>query len=195
LKVEEARRRDQEEYTAWEEKVTLATDVLDHKDEAYHYVLETHTPLDELQALGSELEFELLAPATLMVSFHVNENSVFPSVVKSISPTGRLSVRKMPVGKFNEAYQDYVCSAALRIAREAFAVLPIHTLYLHAHGKELDTSTGYERIEPILSVKYDRTTLEGLNVDRLDPSDSMQNFEHNMKLMKTKGFQVVEKVE
>jgi hypothetical protein len=101
----------------------------------------------------------------------------------------------MPLGKFNEAYQDYVCSAALRMAREAFAVLPIHTLYLHAHETKLATSTGHESIEPILSVKFDRATLEGLNFGLLDPSDSMQNFEHNMKVMKTKGFQVVEEVE
>jgi hypothetical protein len=194
-RVETARKKDQEEYIGWQEKVTLATAVLGHDIEAYNHVLEKYIPLEELQELGSDLEFELVAPEILMISFQVNENSVIPTEVKSISPTGRLSVTKMPVGKFNEAYQDYVCSAALRMAREAFAVLPIHTIYLHALGKILDTSTGFEEIQPILSVKLDRATLERINLDQLDPSASMQNFEHNMKLMKTKGFQVVEKIE
>lgn len=190
-----AKQNDQEEYRAWEEKVTLTTAVLEHNEEAYNHVLEKYTPLEELQELGSDLEFELVAPEILMISFQVNENTVIPTEVKAITPTGRLSVTKMPLGKFNEAYQDYVCSAALRMAREAFAVLPIHTIYLHALGNILDTATGFEEIQPILSVKLDRATLERLNLDQLDPSDSMQNFEHNMKLMKTKGFQVVEKVE
>lgn len=195
LSVEEAKRSDQEEYTAWQEKVTIATEVLNHNEEAYNYALDNYTPLEELQDIGGDLEFELLAPEKLMISFQANEDSVIPYEVKSISPTGRLSVRQMQIGKFNEAYQDYVCSASLRMAREAFAVLPIHTLYLHAQGGMLDTMTGFEKKETILSVKFDRATLEGLNFDLLDPSDSMQNFEHNMDLMKTKGFQVVKKLE
>jgi hypothetical protein len=194
-RVKVARENDQEEFRAWQEKVTLATAVLEHDEKAYNYVLEKYTPLEELQELGSDLEFKLVAPETLMISFRVNENSVIPTEVKSMTPTGRLSVTKMPSGKFNEAYQDYVCSTALRMAREAFAVLPIHTIYLNVLGNILDTSTGFEDIQPILSVKLDRATLERLNLDQLDPSDSMQNFEHNMRLMKTKGFQAVEKIE
>jgi hypothetical protein len=194
-RVKAARENDQEEYIAWQEKVTLATAVLEHDEKAYNYVLEKYTLLEELQELGSDLEFKLVAPEILMISFQVNENSVIPTEVKSMTPTGRLSVTKMPVGKFNEAYQDYVCSAGLRMAREAFALLPIHTIYLHALGNILDTATGFEEIQPILSARLDRATLERLNLDQLDPSDSMQNFEHNMKLMKTKGFQAVEKIE
>ena len=34
-----------------------------------------------------------------------------------------------------------------------------------------------------------------LNLETIDPSDSMRNFVHNMNFSKTKGFSVIEKVE
>ena len=38
-------------------------------------------------------------------------------------------------------------------------------------------------------------TINSLNLETIDPSDSMQNFVHNMKFTKTKGFCVVKKVD
>jgi hypothetical protein len=44
-------------------------------------------------------------------------------------------------------------------------------------------------------VKIYRETLSRLNLDAIDCSDAMQNFEHRMKFLKTAGFQPVEKLE
>ena len=98
----------------------------------------------------------------------------------------------MPKTKFYEIYQDYVCGCVLRIARELFALLPIEMTVITANGKAVNTKTGYLEDQPILSVAIPRETLSGLNFNLLDPSDSMANFVHMMKFMKTKGFQQVE---
>lgn len=48
---------------------------------------------------------------------------------------------------------------------------------------------------PIVSVAISRRTLNSLNMDSIDPSDSMQNFVHNMKFKKSSGFEPVEQLD
>jgi hypothetical protein len=100
----------------------------------------------------------------------------------------------MTKSNFYELYQDYVCGAVLRVARELFALLPIEMVLVTATGTLLNTQTGHMEEQPILSVAMPRKTLEKLNLDMIDPSDSMSNFIHRMKFMKTKGFAKVERI-
>ncbi|MBT2569734.1 hypothetical protein [Planococcus sp. ISL-110] len=57
------------------------------------------------------------------------------------------------------------------------------------------TKTGKTDILPVLSVRFDKATLSSLNFEAIDCSDSMVNFQHNMKFRKTQGFAPVEKVQ
>jgi hypothetical protein len=52
----------------------------------------------------------------------------------------------------------------------------------------LKTQTGHMEEKTILSVAIPRDTLGRLNFERVDPSDSLNNFVHRMKFLKTKGF-------
>ena len=47
----------------------------------------------------------------------------------------------------------------------------------------------------ILSVFIEKEKLSQINFDMIDPSDSMQNFIYNMKFLKTKGFQPIDRLE
>lgn len=106
--------------------------------------------------------------------------------------SGKLSVKQMPKGKFYELYQDHICSCVLRIARELFALLPIEMVLVNCLGNLLSSQTGYMEEKSILSVAIPRKTLEGLNFEMLDPSDSMSNFIHRMAFKRTTGFGGVE---
>ena len=101
----------------------------------------------------------------------------------------------MPKGAFYELYQDYICSCVIRVARESFAVLPVQKALVHAMESVLNTKTGYVEEQPILSVAMPRETLDRLNLETIDPSDSMRNFVHNMDFKKTSGFRVVQKID
>jgi len=92
-------------------------------------------------------------------------------------------------------YQDYVCSVALRVAGELLALLPFQTVVVTATDKLLNSTTGHIEEQPILSVAIPRSTLDDLNLGLIDPSDSMQNFIHNMNFKKTKGFTAIEMVD
>ncbi len=95
----------------------------------------------------------------------------------------------------SKLYQDHICSASMRIAREVFAYLPIDYARINAVSKIVNTKTGHLEEQPILSVLYLPKTIESLNLDTIDPSDSMQNFVHTMNFNKIRGFSVVEKAE
>ena len=56
----------------------------------------------------------------------------------------------------------------------------------------LHYSGAYKKI--ILSVKIMPETIQRLNLDMIDPSDSMRNFVHNMNFKKTSGFNEVDRV-
>ena len=98
-------------------------------------------------------------------------------------------------GSCNELFQDYVCSCVLRVANELFALLPIDATIVTAEDSLLDTTTGHLVPTPIVSAYIPRETFEGMNLDLLDPSDSMANFIHRMSFKKTKGFEGIQRLE
>jgi len=98
----------------------------------------------------------------------------------------------MPKTKYWALYQDHVCSAAIRVARELFHLLPIARTYVHVAAEMLNTATGHSGPETVLSVEFDRDRLLGLNFDRIDASDAVESFRHAMNFKKTAGFSPVE---
>ncbi|WP_205068210.1 hypothetical protein [Bacillus mesophilum] len=112
-----------------------------------------------------------------------------------MTKTGKLSEKDMPQTMYLDIFQDYVCSCAIRIARDMFAILPFKSVVVNAMDEQLNTATGKIEAAVILSVKFDKDVLNTLHFEAIDCSDSMSNFVHNMDFKKTKGFKPVEKLE
>lgn len=191
---QDALRQYQIETADWELANQLAKGILAKDPSIMMNAVKTIDPFFEMSEYGSSIEFITKDGNTGEINFEVNSIEVIPQETKSILQSGKLSVKNMPKSKFYELYQDYVCGCVLRIAREIFAVLPIELVLITAYGDLLNTKTGYTELTPILSIKIPRDALIRLNFDLLDPSDSMDNFIHSMKFMKTKGFQPIEKL-
>jgi len=149
------------------------------------------SPFSEITNLGSSVSFSVGGHSTVEATIHIHGNDIIPDEVKGLLKSGRLSVKKMPKGKFNELYQDYVCSCVLRVANELFSVIPDDLVAVTAIDELLNTKTGHLEKSPILSACVSRSTLGSLNMDSIDPSDSMSNFIHNMSFKKTIGFESV----
>src|SRR5690606_36573018 len=101
-----------------------------------------------------------------------------------LTSTGKLSRKNMAKGNFYELYQDHICSVVLRISREVFAYLPVDFAIINAKAEMVDLQSGHLEKKIILSVKIMPETIQRLNLDMIDPSDSMRNFVHNMNLKK-----------
>lgn len=203
--VAEAKRADAAEHEAamqrhesnladWLDSRDLAGRVLAGESAAYLEVLQEMNPFEELGSLGSSVGFNVAGHSPVEVSVHVHAEDVIPKEVKSLTQSGKLSVKKMPIGRFYEVYQDYVAACMLRVAREVFSLLPVQAVVATALGEVLDTATGHLEERPILSVAMPRQSVDRINFETVDPSDALKNFLHRMDFKKTKGFAAVERI-
>lgn len=182
------------ELKEWNEIRDLSAKILAGDIKAYKEAVEQVNPFSEISEIGSSIEFNVLSRDLIDITLNVNSSEVIPSEEKAQLKSGKLSVKEMPKAKFFELYQDYVCSCILRVAREIFALLPLEKTLITAVAELLNTKTGYLESQPVLSVLIPKATLDRLNFDSIDPSDSMKNFKCNMSFRKTVGFDVVEKI-
>jgi hypothetical protein len=116
------------------------------------------------------------------------ERQVVPEEEKSFAKSGKLSTKKMPKARGNEIYQDYVCGAALRAGREAFAALsPVNLILVNVRADVLNTKTGHLEATPVLSVMLPRASVERINWNAVDPSDAISNFNNRMTFKRGAG--------
>lgn len=184
----------EEEKKEWEEDIKIASKILDGDLLGYEKALDKLNPFSEISELGTSLSFSFPNKEIMVVDLNVHSEEIIPNEVKSLLKSGKLSIKSMPISRFNEIYQDHVCSSVLRVAREAFAILPIKKVIVTAFSNLLNTQTGKKEDTPIVSVLIPIERLSDLNFDKIDPSDSMKNFIHNMNFKKTQGFNGVEKI-
>lgn len=192
--LQEAKQKDAELMEEWKYMHTMAKRVLVRDIDAYFKVIDEFGPLDDLLEFGSGFEFGTDNPYMIHVSFDVNAQQAIPEKTLSLTKTGKLSEKNMSKTAYYDLYQDYVCGCALRIARDMIALLPVDYVFVHAYEDQLNSATGHRGKLAILSVKYDKATLDKLNFATLDPSDALTNFEHHMNFKKPKGFEEVSEI-
>jgi len=190
--IDTARTEDEAEYSEWKQMVEVATRVTEGDIDTYFEVIDEFAPLDDLTQFGSRFEFFIEDPKIMEIDFEAHAETVIPSQRKTLTKTGKVSITNMPKTQYLDIQQDYVCSCVLRVARDMFALLPLDCIYINALDKRTNTVTGHIEKQVILSIRIDRETLNRLNFDCIDCSDSMANFEHRMIFKKTKGFETVE---
>lgn len=177
----------------WTKNQELAKGVLSLDPTAYRNVIEYLDPFSDIKEIGSGLNLSF-NKNHIVVNLAANGVTVIPDFVLTQTASGKVSKKKMPIGKFNELYQDYICGCVLRVAREIFSFLPIEFVFVNALSELVNSSTGHLEQQTILSVVIPKLTFERLNFETLDPSDAMKNFKHNMKFSKTTGFSIVSNI-
>ncbi|WP_051263850.1 hypothetical protein [Tenacibaculum ovolyticum] len=185
---EEKRETYERELKKDEELLMVADGVIEKDLNAFTYAINLFNPFFDLKEYGSDLSFSV-ENNQISVDFFVHGEEVLPTVSKKTMRNGlEIKEELIPTSRFNEIYQDYVCSCILRIAKESFLLLPINRIIVNAKGSILNLATGNYEEEIIVAVQVERAILEKLNFDLLDPSESMSNFKHNMSFKKTSGF-------
>ncbi len=184
----------QEQYKMWEIGKLATSENPQDKSMAYCKILEGSAKFANIEDLGNSISIVLDDGNNFIVTVSVHGEDVVPDEKLSLRQSGTLSTRKMPRGEFYELYQDYVCSCVLRIAIEIFALIPIEKVLINANDKLLNPKTGHLEDQTLLSVLVVRETIDQLNIQKIDPSDAMRNFVHNMQFTRTKGFSPVERL-
>lgn len=192
--VEDARKEDEEAFAGWQESVKFAQKIIDGDIDCYLEAINEANPFEDLVEYGSGFEFGTDNPDFIETEFQVKSEEVVPKTTVSVLKSGKLSEKEMTKTAYYDLTQDYVCSCAIRIAREIFAILPVKAVVVHAVDAILDTSTGNDVETTILSVSFDRDKFLQANFDRIDPSDFVNSFLCNMSFGKTTGFKPVPRI-
>lgn len=184
-----------EEYKSWMGLSEYADKVIEGDVDTYLEIVGQAGPFEDLAEYGSNFQVGTDRSDYLEVEFGVMSDDVVPKIEVSQKANGEISEKDLSKTAYFDLVQDYVASTTIRIARDAFALLPVETVVVHAVDKVLNTATGYEEETTLLSVKFDRSRVMSLNMAMIDPSDALGGFEHNMKFKKTEGFQPVARIE
>ena len=184
------------EYTTalgeWHENHTLAEKVLSGDFDAFCEAIRQCDPFSDIHE-GGKIEIRAAAGGLLEAELIANSSEVIPAESKTLLASGRVSTKVIPKAQHWKMYQDFICGSVLRIGRELFAVLPIERALVTVVGETLDTSTGELKKAPIVSAVLVRQTMSHLNFARLDCTDALDKFVHNMSFKKTVGFSPVDR--
>jgi hypothetical protein len=176
----------------WEAHGEYAKAVLAGDESLYNEVLRDTACLEELEQLGCKVQVWWLDATLARVDLRTEQDSVVPGEEKSLTSTGKVSTKKMPAARRMEVYQDYVCGAALRAARELLAVLPLRSVLVNVKSELLNTASGHFEDATVVSVYCPREKMERIHFDRADASDVVSSFVHAMKLSRGKGLGAVQ---
>lgn len=196
--LDEALALDEKEYRAalaahelatkeWEDDTELARKLLQGDGASIRQVISEMQSVFSTHLIGTSIEFAFdqnFVHSKLLV----HDKDIVPDFRRKLLASGRLSETKMPVGQSNELYQDYVVSAAIKVAGDLFNILPLDEVYVTCEANMLNSSSGYMEHTPILSVHFVRDNLFRLNLEKIDPSNAMVNFRHEMSFSKNRGF-------
>lgn len=135
-------------------------------------------PVAEFSSVGSLKQFGVESDDLIECVFKVNANEVIPKDIKTLTASGKVSIKPMPKIRFHEIYQDYVCGCIFRMAREVFAMLPIETILVTALADVADPRTGQSSERAVLSVVLPRASVAHLNFEEITPASAISDFRH-----------------
>jgi len=176
----------------WNYQIKLAPGVTSLSLDACRLALKYVGAFDELEGFGTRVTLDAITQNAATFGCIIEDQEIVPKEEVKLTAAGKLSTKEMAAGKYWALYQDHVASCAIRIAREAYAIIPIERVIVNIKVTRLDPSTGHMVRPTILAVHFTRRTLTQLNFAAIDPSESLKNFPHRMKFKKTTGFDPVE---
>lgn len=187
-----AHQEDEDAYNVWLENVNSAKGVKDGNIVAYYTAIEAADSFTDLSEYGTDIEFGTDNPNYMEIEFCSKMEDLVPIDTLKVTTTGKISHSYYTKTEFYALCQDYVCSYAIRLGRELFALLPVKNVIVHASEK-IDTFSDAQRT--ILSVCFERDVFDEIDFSKgIDASDFVQSCIHNMDYKRTSGFKKVEKL-
>jgi hypothetical protein len=203
--LEQARKRDKSIHEAklsnfaselkdWNVMQSIALGIKRKDVQAYKDALDFFKPFDEISQLGKELRLNL-NEEYIDIEFDTFADGIIPTFELSLTSTGKLSRKDMSLTKFNDLYFEHICSCAIRIAKEISILFPVSHIVITVISKDLDKATGHNANSAVLSFLTTPDKIEQLNLETIQPSETIKSFIHNLKFTKSNGFSPVPKID
>lgn len=152
--------------------------------------------LDEHSSLGT-LPFSVEGVDSLFVDSRIIaivdglDIEDMPEEIVTLLKSGKASVKDLPVGKRQELHRDAICSAAIRVAMEFLATLPIGEVEVLMLTDILDRSTGHIVAAPVLHLRATSQALATLNLPRTQAAAVVERLGAHLEWSKRDGFRAI----
>ena len=192
--LEEARKMDEELYTAWQNNRIIADKMLHDDKESYLEVLEDLKLSEELGHYVRNMDFSYTDHDSLKVDMILSIDDFIPEEYKALTPTGKLSIKKYTKTDYYDIANQFVSGLVFRTARNLLNILPVEDVLVNVWETEKNKYSGVDESKRILSILIDRNTFRKLNLEKVNPFDALTNFRHEVEFVKTRGFKEVDEL-
>jgi hypothetical protein len=179
-------------FEAWSTQTRLAQGVLNFELNACHAALEQAGAFDELRGFGATVRLLAAEQARATLVHRIEDADIVPRREVALSAGGSLAARHIDVARRDALFKEHVCSCALRIVREVFAVLPVAAVHVRAELSRPDAGGVRLPLASLLGVQFERSRFAGLHFDAIQPSAAFASFSHGMSVDGVGGIEVVE---
>lgn len=148
-----------------------------------------------LKTLGASFELRTGAPHDAVhVFLRAHSEDIVPDYIRSLSPAGKLLRRDMAIARFNQLVRDYISSAALRIAADMLALLPVPEVIVHVRDLAVNRLGGCLDERVVLSVSVLRSELGQLQADGREAFAMLRGLRHHIQFTAMGGLAEVEEL-
>lgn len=193
-KIDEAQTEDKMVLDEFRKIKKFGSEIISGNIDAYFQLIDEIRPFYKLTDYGSKIEFGTNDKDSIEVEYNANSKIVVPNIIYRENENGKMEKDNMETAEYFDVVQDYVSSATIMIAKKTMNLLPVHKVVVHVVDNVKDYETGLDKDITILSVVFDRETLDKLNLKSMESTLILDNFICNMRHQKATGFRSVERI-
>lgn len=195
--VETARIKDAEAYAraveataARNAKAAAARRVVERDPDALVAALEEHSALGRLPFSVEGIDTMFLDDRIIAVVDGLDLEDM-PEETVTLLKSGKASFKTLAAGKRLEMHRDTICSAALRVAIEFLATLPLAEVEVLMLTDLLDAATGHIDSAPVLHVRVSEQALRTVNLGRTDACALVERLGGHISWSRRDGFRAI----
>lgn len=170
--------------------IATAQQVVARDPDAMVAALEEHSNLGALPFSVEGLDTVFLDDRVVAVVDGLDMDDM-PEESVSLLASGKASVKTIPNGKRMEMHRDAICSAAVRVAMEFLATLPLEQVEVLMLTDILDRGTGHIKGAPVLHVRISEQALRIVNLGRTDAHALVERLGGHMTWNRKDGFRAI----
>jgi len=171
----------------WTKIQSVSKGVTSRDPASYEEAIEFFTPFFPVTVLGVLLEYEA-SDEVIIISLGINAKDIVPDFVPNQLTSGKIKLQDMQDLDFFRLFHSFLCSCALRIARETFALLPVKHVLLNVYEHNVSHPPDAKSTRAILSVKFNEQLFSNVDFDSEDCTALVKLFPHNITFSASGGF-------
>lgn len=171
-------------------KAAAARRVVAREPDALVAALEEHSGLGQLPFSVEGIDTMFIDGRVIAIVDGLDLEDM-PEETVTLLKSGKASFKTLAMGKRLEMHRDAICSAALRVAIEFLATLPLDEVEVLMLTDVLDAATGHIDGSPVLHVTVAEQALSAVNLSRTDACALVERLGGHMSWSRRDGFRPI----